>query len=76
MDAKLNYLKINSTSLAGLYKVDVKETVLRMMPLSVMSWKSIFHSCTLITQAIFIAGVKDKVDWKLTFHVRLVWTQM
>lgn len=47
-----------------------------MIPLSVMSWKSIFHSCTLITQAVFIAGVKDKVDWKLTFHVRLVWTQM
>lgn len=80
MDAKLNYLKINSTSSAGLSEVNIEETVLRMIPLSVMSQKSIFHSCTLITQAVFITGIKDNSKvagiLELTFHLRLVWTQM
>lgn len=48
--------------------------------MSLVSQKGIFHYCTLITQAIFIAGFKDNLKvtgiLELTFHVKLVWTQM
>lgn len=54
--------------------------MLRMIPLSLVGGKSIFHYCALITQAVFVAGVKDNSEvtgiLELTFHVKLVWTQM
>lgn len=51
-----------------------------MTPLSLVSWQGSFHNCMLITQAIFLAGLKDNLKvtgiLELTFHVKLVWTQM